>query len=480
MPSDASRCPIETRVRASGNASGPVSEAAKGRASERPRPTTTPSPSWRPTDAGPAAARIESIRGYEATLGRDHSETLDATNELGIVYIDWGRLDDAATWLARTLEARQRTLGLLHRHTIGTKCNLANVWKNQRRHAEAETAYRELIAVLPTALAEDDPYREAIPPNLVALLNDTGRYDECRQLLMPMLDERRRKRGDDHPSVLGLLTSLAVLQKNTGEVDAAIGTNRTILAAYERTLGRSHATTQRTLYNLANSLNAAKRPAEAEPLVREVFERRLVDLGRSNLYTANAANLLGTTLHDLGRFEDAVTSYREAFEVRRELFGAADSKTLGSAESLAAALAAAGHADERETLLRELLAELEALDPQPTEAPISCGAKGADSSANSVPDLAGELRCASHGRVRTGAGTPAESRSRGRNAAPWAARGDASGVSEDRRSPGVGVAGQDAVDRPRQRGFAQPSWSTILLVPDGTRRKPRKRSSVGW
>ena len=250
----------------------------------------------------------ESIRGYEATLGPDHPETLEATNELGIVYIDWGRFDDAANWLARTLEARARVLGPLHRHTLGTKCNLANVWKGQRRYAQAETAYRELIAVLPMALAENDPYRDAIPRNLVSLLNDTGRYEECRLLLMPMLDESRKKLGDDHPGVLTLLTSLAVLQRNTGEVDAAIGTNRTILAVYERTHGRNHATTQISVYNLANSLRTAKRPAEAEPLVREVYERRLADLGRSNLFTASAANLLGTILHDLGRFGDAATS----------------------------------------------------------------------------------------------------------------------------------------------------------------------------
>jgi len=94
--------------------------------------------------------------------------------------------------------------------------NLANVYRAQGRHAEAERLYRETLDGERRVLGEDHPQRLAAANDFAALFKDQGRYAESAALYRETLDRERRVLGEDHPETAGTLYSLGSLNALRG------------------------------------------------------------------------------------------------------------------------------------------------------------------------------------------------------------------------------------------------------------------------
>ena len=57
------------------------------------------------------------LRGYEKALGPEHTSTLSTVNNLGILYVDQGRLSDAEAMFERALRGREKAPGREHTST---------------------------------------------------------------------------------------------------------------------------------------------------------------------------------------------------------------------------------------------------------------------------------------------------------------------------------------------------------------------------
>jgi Tetratricopeptide repeat len=56
---------------------------------------------------GAAIMLQQALAGKENVLGRGHSSTLDITNNLGLLYADQGKLDEADKMYKRTLAGKE-------------------------------------------------------------------------------------------------------------------------------------------------------------------------------------------------------------------------------------------------------------------------------------------------------------------------------------------------------------------------------------
>jgi len=325
--------------------------------------------------ASPHAERALSL--FEAALGPDHPETLDALQTLAELRYYQGRVDESEVLFERLVEGRRRALGPDDARTLSAMSDLGAVHQDRGRLDEAERRYREALDRAVVALGPDDESTLAMFHNLGALLRDRGRLDEAEPLLrrawegsrtrlgpdhpetlaslsmlgsvvreqgrledaeaidVEVFESRRRVLGDEHPSTLTSANNLAMVRNDLGRHAEAERLQRFALDGQRAVLGEDHDATILSLSNLGAILVASGRPAEAEPLLDDAVARARRTLGDGHALTGNVVRKLGDALAALGRRERAEAAYLEAHATLAAALGADHSDARRAAAALA-------------------------------------------------------------------------------------------------------------------------------------------------
>ncbi len=182
-----------------------------------------------------------------------------------------------------------------------------------------------------------------------------GLFEQARPLLQEALEVRRRLHGPEHLEVAESLHSLAMLEYDLSEFDAAEGDFREALRI-QRATDTKRTATALTLTQLASLLRDESNFIEAEGMLREalgILGRRLGDEHRD---VAESLVQLGRVLHDKGDLDGAEPMYREALDLHRKRYGNDHPELTQSLENLGILLREKGELGEAEPLLRESLA----------------------------------------------------------------------------------------------------------------------------
>jgi tetratricopeptide (TPR) repeat protein len=73
------------------------------------------------------------------------TSTLNTVNNLGILYADQGRLENAEAMYERALQGKEKAWGPEHTSTLSTVNNLGNLYKSQGRLDKAEAMYERAL-----------------------------------------------------------------------------------------------------------------------------------------------------------------------------------------------------------------------------------------------------------------------------------------------------------------------------------------------
>ncbi len=201
-----------------------------------------------------------------------------------------------------------------------------------RREAELQEALE--------AARDQARVREEAREFLVGMFSKAGsgeNRDQLASLLQPAAD----KAANDHerPALRGIVCGdLAALFQAMGQHDKAVEMSQAALEARELTLGVEHADTIAAKNQLASSLFALGRLADAEPLCRDLAEVARRSFGEDDPRTLTAMNNLGMTLYGLGELEKAGEVLQNCVDGRRRRLGAAHPKTVATLQSLALVL----------------------------------------------------------------------------------------------------------------------------------------------
>jgi CHAT domain-containing protein len=94
--------------------------------------------------------------------------------------------------------------------------NLAMLYKEQGRYAEAEPLLQQSLKIKRKVLNEDHPDVALRLNNLAGLYHDQGRYAEAEPLYQQSLKIKRKVLNEDHPDVALSLNNLAMLYEKQG------------------------------------------------------------------------------------------------------------------------------------------------------------------------------------------------------------------------------------------------------------------------
>ncbi|WP_042713030.1 tetratricopeptide repeat protein, partial [Crocosphaera watsonii] len=101
----------------------------------------------------------------------------------------------------RNLGLRKKLLGDEHPDVATSFNNLAGLYYSQGRYTEAETLYKDALALIKKLLGDEHPDVATSFNNLAGLYRSQGRYTEAEPLYKDALALRKKLLGDEHPDV---------------------------------------------------------------------------------------------------------------------------------------------------------------------------------------------------------------------------------------------------------------------------------------
>jgi tetratricopeptide (TPR) repeat protein len=102
------------------------------------------------------------LLGYDKALGPEHKSTLDAVNNLGILYWVQGKLDEAEKMYERALLGYEKALGPEHKSTLDTVDNLGILYWVQGKLDKAEKMYERSLLGYKKVYGYDHPHCETL------------------------------------------------------------------------------------------------------------------------------------------------------------------------------------------------------------------------------------------------------------------------------------------------------------------------------
>ncbi len=81
------------------------------------------------------------LEGYEKAWGPEHTSTLNTVNNLGILFKNQGKMQEAEAMYRRALEGYEKAWGPEHTSTLNTVNNMANLYLDQGKMQEAEAMF---------------------------------------------------------------------------------------------------------------------------------------------------------------------------------------------------------------------------------------------------------------------------------------------------------------------------------------------------
>jgi tetratricopeptide (TPR) repeat protein len=177
------------------------------------------------------------LRGKEEALGPTHTSTLDTVNNLGNLYADQGKLDKAEQMYERALQGKKEAFGPTHTSTLNTVNNLGNLYANQGKLDKAEQMYEQALRGMEEALGPTHTSTLQTVNNLGNLYADQGKLDKAEQMYERALQGKKEALGPTHTSTLNTVNNLGNLYADQGKLGEAEQMYERALRGYEEALG---------------------------------------------------------------------------------------------------------------------------------------------------------------------------------------------------------------------------------------------------
>jgi non-specific serine/threonine protein kinase/serine/threonine-protein kinase len=288
-----------------------------------------------------------------ASLGPDHTDTIDSEHNLAALLADEGKLDESEPMLRDALERSRRRFGADSPATLRAVNNLAAMLYYQGKLADAEPLYHQVLDGLRRQLGLDHPDTLNAENNLSSLLSERGESAAAEAMCRDVVERGRRTLGPDHPDVLLWTNNLGAALLDQNRRADAEPLYREVLERRRRVLGDDHPDTLVSMNNLARLLQKQQKLAEAEALYREALDRSRRVRGEEHPDTLAAADGLVGVLIAQDKFEEADDLSGPTLERCRRACGERSPKTLEAMKNQADVLIWQGELAQAETLLLE-------------------------------------------------------------------------------------------------------------------------------
>lgn len=160
----------------------------------------------------------EAIQEIEALAGPDHTASVDAWNELGILCKYWGKFDEGAAAYAKALRIQEAATGVESPETASLYHNIGGLAHSRGDFEAGEEPARKAYEIRRNAFGEDDPRTVADAVAWGGLLDGLGRHDEAIPIYRRALAYYEARLGPGHFEVAATLHNLGYALAASGEL----------------------------------------------------------------------------------------------------------------------------------------------------------------------------------------------------------------------------------------------------------------------
>lgn len=250
----------------------------------------------------------------ESELGAQPAVELETLNTLARTYTGLGAIENARAVAERGLARAQAVAGADSREAATARHVLAQVHLEAGDPEQAEALLRASLAVF---RANPDDWRslaEALG-DLAVVLNWTGRGEEAEALYGEAIGiYRAQTNGGLEIPLANTLNNLGIAIGMRGDHGRAEKLHREALEILRRGGKDSTPDYVQTLSSIAAVMDLQRRYTEAEPILREVLQRRLQQFGPRHQRTIWSQIALAHNLHYQQRYPEAETTIVSAIE----------------------------------------------------------------------------------------------------------------------------------------------------------------------
>ncbi len=227
-------------------------------------------------------------------LGKHHPDTLATLTEVAMIMTKQGECLAARDMLGPALVILTETLGKHAEKTLAAASALASVQFSLGEFSLARGSFEEIEKLSTThGMTKGEVTSET--GSLASVLHEEGDFDASRKLKERVLEQRKLRLNDAHPSVIQAQVNLAVTLGSQGNHDDALLLLEPAARASEQILGLEHWQTLWAKSVLGFEYYSSGRYGEARALQEKVREGRLHTLGPDHIDTFKVSlNLAGT------------------------------------------------------------------------------------------------------------------------------------------------------------------------------------------
>lgn len=253
-----------------------------------------------------------------------------------------GQYTQAEPLYQRALTIGERILGDEHLLVATALNNLATIYKQQERYAEAEQLYQRAIRI------RGSNYRDFTSSlsNLAEIHKQQKKYEQAEELFQQALDIREQEFGPDDIETALATYHLAKFCYDQGKYKKAERLYRQALGICEQALGPEHLTVARPLRGLADLYAAQEKYAEAELYYRRTLAIRAQHLGQKHPETVQILHDFAMCLQQQEKLAEAAEHLQHALELSSQSLGYLDHKTVNIRNSYSALLRALGQCEQ--------------------------------------------------------------------------------------------------------------------------------------
>jgi serine/threonine-protein kinase len=284
-------------------------------------------------------------------LDPDHPQAILSLHHLATLREKQGEFGEAERLEREVLERRRRIYPAGHPEIAYALRSLGNTLQIQGGYAEAESVTVAALAILRARLGDDHPETVGLVNNLATLKYENGDLKGAEKDLREVLATWRRSLGDQHPTTLQALNDMAAVLKYQRRYEEAEPLYREALAQRRSQLGEVHPDVGLAWGNLAELLAERGDLAEAEQAYQQSLAILRATVPAGHIYISGSIMALGAIRMDQRRPAEAEPLLRQALSMRIEKLGLDDRRTARAQRMLGLCLVALGKRPEAEKLL---------------------------------------------------------------------------------------------------------------------------------
>ena len=249
-----------------------------------------------------------------ARHGPDHPNTLTVVNNLAIALQNSGERERAGELYQRAYEGRSLVLGANHPDTLNVLQNQATLLIQSGRSADAAPILRRIVTALEESRLKHHPAVLVAMNSLAYALEDLGELDEAETIYRETLALQLASNAAFSES-FGTRNNLAMLLMRKGDLPAAEKEFITVLDAASEKLGADHVYVQIFANNYGECLMRLRQFGKAEGILLRTQSSLSKAMGAESPRVAKARARLAELYDAMGK-PDQAAAWRKPLEAK--------------------------------------------------------------------------------------------------------------------------------------------------------------------